>query len=282
MNIEILKERYKGFHRRDIWINEALFGYKHIKSYLDGLRDGERVLEVGSGSGILLSIIKQDYPHLLIEGIEPLGEGFSSLSIYHDELEDQGVIIHHCGYEALEGEMRYKLIFLVNVFEHLPDWRDFLGFVKERISEDGICVMLFPNYGLPYESHVRIPIIINPKITYHLFKNKIKRYEEVNRFYGIWDSLNFVRFSSVRKQIERLGLQSHFDTGIVEQMINRLDEDKEFYKRQRTIALVAKFIKKFGLLQLFKLRLVQDLAPYIKLEIRHRVPRLQNHATCRR
>ena len=39
------------------------------------------VLEIGCGLGILLSCIKEKYPNLNVEGIEPYKAGFSRLKI---------------------------------------------------------------------------------------------------------------------------------------------------------------------------------------------------------
>ena len=69
--------------------------------------------------------------------------------------------------------IKYDLIYCVNVFEHLNDWRKFLLVATEWLSKDGKIVILCPNYGFPYESHFRIPIFMNKAFTYKIFNSFI-------------------------------------------------------------------------------------------------------------
>ena len=79
MKKNILKKiTFSGSKNRDTWINEALFGYDQIKKYLNHLKPNDDVLEIGSGSGILLSLIKENYTNLNLLGIEPFGSGLST------------------------------------------------------------------------------------------------------------------------------------------------------------------------------------------------------------
>ncbi len=268
MNRETIIKRYANFPDRDVWVNEAMFGYEHVKPYLDALQDGDRVLEVGSGSGILLSIISAEYPRLEIEGVESIGDGFGTFAQYHQELHTHEVVFHLCGYENLNSAQDYKLIFLINVLEHLPDWRRFIHFVKQKISRDGVCLILCPNYGFPYESHFGIPFVFSEALTYKIFRRKIARHEIENDFDGLWKSFNFVKYSQVKKLCAQLGLRLRFDTSIIENMIARLHHDREFVRRQKAISFLAKLVRKMGLLNLLRLNFIKNVAPYMKLEIK--------------
>ena len=55
-------------------------------------------------------------------------------------------------------------IFCVNVFEHVDDWRHFLDWASKNLNENGQFIVLCPNYGIPYESHFKIPIIFNKRL----------------------------------------------------------------------------------------------------------------------
>jgi len=57
-----------------LWISEAEFGFKNIKEYCQNLEIESSVLEVGCGSGILLSMFSEEFCHLNFEGIEPYSE----------------------------------------------------------------------------------------------------------------------------------------------------------------------------------------------------------------
>ena len=58
-----------------IWINEAKFGYAKIEEYCKNVKENGNVLEIGSGIGILLSMLSERYPQLNFECIEPFGQG---------------------------------------------------------------------------------------------------------------------------------------------------------------------------------------------------------------
>lgn len=208
-----LLEKYAALPGKDVWINEADFGYTHIHPYLKALTPGAKVLEVGAGFGILLTAIQKDFPHLKITGLEPFRDGFLFPETYRKIAQNPD--IQEYGYEDFKVPDTFDLIFLINVFEHLPDWFDFLKFVKAHLSENGVCVILCPNYGFPYESHFRLPIIINKDITYKIFKNRIQKFEKENNRQGLWKSLNFVKWSALRKACAKLGLQYKFDPNIM-------------------------------------------------------------------
>jgi cyclopropane fatty-acyl-phospholipid synthase-like methyltransferase len=174
-----------------------------------------------------------------------------------------------CGYQEFSPEKGFDLIYLINVFEHLHNWQDFLVFVRQNLNKGGVCVVLAPNYGFPYESHFRLPIIINKRLTYKIFKDYIDRFEKENDFTGLWDSLNFVKWSKVKKTCDELNLSAKFEKEILEKIILRLETDKQFQKRQRFVGMIAKCLYKFRLLKLLQLPFFHAISPYMKFEISH-------------
>lgn len=256
------------FENKEMWIGEANFGFRYLAPFADGLAEGASVLEVGSGSGILLTMLKERNPHIQIEGIEPFASGFDQLEALNAFVRESGAAIRRTGYEDFWPEKKYELIYLVNVFEHLEDWAHFLGFVRDSLSEYGVCVILCPNYGLPYESHFKIPIVFNKHTTGALFSNYINRFEKSNNVIGLWESLNFVKLSQVKKAVGRLGLELKVNNRITNDLIERLSTDAEFRERQRVIGLIGRIAKTLGLTWLFRSRLVENFQPYMMLEIR--------------
>ena len=57
---------------------DANFGLQQLSGYFNNNKKYE-VLEIGCGIGILLSVIKEKYPHIRVEGIEPYKGGFDRL-----------------------------------------------------------------------------------------------------------------------------------------------------------------------------------------------------------
>ncbi len=252
----------------DIWINEALFGFHHMKEFCKKLKKNDNVLEIGCGSGILLNLLSVNFKDINFEGIEPFGDGFSSLADLNSLSKENGVSIKNIGYEQLSTNYKYDLIFCVNVFEHLYDWRKFLEKISFLLKKNGEIIVLCPNYGFPYESHFRIPILINKGITYFIFQKYIRNFEKKNDCYGIWKSLNFVKKREVINHIKYSkkikNLKIYDDLSILNFLVDRISNDREFRKRQRIIGTIAFVIKGLGILNIIKL--FPNFVPYMKLE----------------
>ena len=267
-SIFIKKLRSLKIKNSDIWINEALFGLHHIKEFCKKLKGNDNVLEIGSGSGILLNLLSENFKDINFQGIEPFGEGFSSLNYLNSLSIENGISIKNIGYEELSSDNKYDLIFCINVFEHLNDWRNFLEKISFLLNENGKLIVLCPNYGFPYESHFRIPVIFNKNITYKIFKKLIRIFENKNDCLGLWDSLNFVKkreiMNHLKHSIYSKNLKIIDHLLILDFMVNRIINDKEFRKRQKSIGIIAIALKGLGLLNIFKL--FPNFIPYMKLE----------------
>ena len=267
-SIFLRKLRSLKIKNSDIWINEALFGFHHIKEYCKKLEGNNKVLEIGSGSGILLNLLSENFKDIIFEGIEPFGEGFSSLNYLNSFSRENGVSIKNIGYEELSSNNKYDLIFCINVFEHLNNWRNFLKKMSSLLKKNGKLIVLCPNYGFPYESHFRIPILLNKKITYCFFKKFIRSFENKNDCVGLWESLNFVKKRDVidylKDSIYSKNLAMKDNLSILDFMVNRITSDREFRKRQRIIGTIAIALRGIGILNILKL--FPNFIPYMKLE----------------
>lgn len=250
-------------------IEESIFGYKYIKKYIECLEKGSNILEVGSGSCVLLAHIRNAYPDLNIYGIEPIGPGFEKFRPVVEKIrEEYNIELYLGGYEKFNNNKKFKLIFLVNVFEHLPDWRHFLKFVNEKLETDGVCIILCPNYNFPYEPHFKIPVIFNKNITFKFFGKYISNFEDKNKCFGLWESLNFVKIGKASKFASSIGLNVNYNTKIFSDMLDRLQTDQEFYKRQKILGRIALLLKKMGLDKFFTSDKLIYIHPYMYLELR--------------
>lgn len=266
-----IRDYFGAMPKGETYIEEAEFGLRRILPLLADLPAGARALEVGSGPCIVLAEISERFPRLTIQGIEPMSHGFAFFDEFVNRMRKarSGMNIHLGGYESFPRSGTWDLIFLVNVFEHLPDWQDFLGFIGRSLAPGGRCLILCPNYGFPYESHFGLPVIWNKRITGALFRQRIDRFEQMNGVEGLYHSLNFVRLSQVRKAVREKGLTLDVDTGIVREMIRRLGTDPAFRQRKRIMALPAIFLDRTGLLdRLLRLRIVEDYLPYMQITLR--------------
>ena len=249
------------------WINEANFAIENIFSSINDLPKNAEVLEIGSGSGILLSYLKKNFPEINFTGIEPLGDDFITLKQFHKNLTDIDGNLVVTSFENYSTKKKFDYIFLINVFEHLDNWKEFYSFVNDKLNENGKCLILCPNYAFPFETHFNIPIIITKKITYKVFKSYIDNYEQKNNAHGLWNSLNFITFGKLSKfaKINNLKLIAHND--ITVNLVKRLDYDAEFESRNPFLGKVAKFLKAIGVLNIIKLQFFRYIDPYIKVEL---------------
>ena len=258
--------------KNNTWINEALFGFSQIEEYLNKLNKNDSVLEVGCGSGILLSLISENFKNLNILGIEPFGQGFDVLKDLNYLSKKNGVFIKNISYEEFETSSKFDLIYCINVFEHVEDWKYFLYKVGNLLNKNGKLIILCPNYAFPYEPHFGIPIIFNKNITYLIFQKYIKNFEKKINSHGLWNSLNFVKKYNIKRHIknnknfEKIIFIDH--QNIIDFMIMRIIKDKIFKERQKIISYIALFLSKLGLTKIIKI--FPNYLPYMKLEFVHK------------
>ena len=176
-----------------LWSAEAKFGFPHLKKKIESLKINSNILEVGCGSGILMSMLIEEHPEHNFCGIEPFFDGFDQLKELNSFVKNIGVNLSIESYEKHSPKKKYDLIYCVNVFEHVKDWRHFICWAAANLNHEGTFLVLCPNYGFPYESHFQIPIILNKNLTYKIFKKHIQNFEKKNDYLGMWDSINFVK-----------------------------------------------------------------------------------------
>ncbi len=256
----------------ETWRQEAKFGMTYIDPVLDGL-PGNRVLEVGSGLGILLHELARKYPAKSFTGLEPFIDGFQSLDMEEYKAEDfENVAIAPVGYEDYIGTSDFDFIYAVNVFEHLTDWMDFLKFVSCKLTPGGSAMFLCPNYGFPYESHYRLPILWNKTITQRVFHRRIEAIDRKQNSVGLWETLNFVKAKDIQNAIAKTDLSLEIDTSISFELIDRLKSDKSFAERQKHIGRVVKILSYTGILQLFTSQYFKNFHPYMIIKLQKPQP----------
>ena len=143
----------------ELWIKEAEFGFTQVSRYCKNINTPSNVLEIGCGSGILLSMMTNKFNSFTFDGIEPLYDGYKSVSELNKIINDTGVKIENVAYEAYKTKKKYDLIYCINVFEHVDDWRHFLTTVSGWLNKNGKILILAPNYSFPYESHFNICLL---------------------------------------------------------------------------------------------------------------------------
>ena len=215
------------------YLNEAKSNFYIIAPYL---KKNIRILEVGSGIGILTAFLKSEGYDIL--GIEPGEEGgFSFMTNLHKALlvqlaPDMQPEISLISAANLDPDIHgtFDLIFSVNVIEHIFPLEGALKAMSTVLAEDGKMRHLCPNYQFPFEPHLGIPLVpFFPKVTRFLLPTIIKRNQ------SIWDGVNFVTASKIKNLASQNGLLSEFERGVMARFFGRLQDDATFAERHRGI-----------------------------------------------
>ena len=245
--------------------NEALFGLDEIKNIIS---KQDTCLDVGAGTCLLAMIIASS--GVKIDALEPKGTAYSDdweniLRLVEKQNLEQLTITRE-RIETFSTDKKYTFIYSINAFEHVSDWKKGLLKVYDMLEDNGTCLILVPNYHIPYESHFKLPIIINKKITETVFRKKITAYELDNDYANLWASLNFITASQIEAFLTRNNINFCFDRSIFGRMLNRMKTDKEFQKRQKVLFPLVRMALAIGLDRMFA-KLPIYIHPYIALKI---------------
>ncbi len=254
-----------------MWEGESAFYLPEIARVIEqnfAGRTSLTCLEIGCGPGLLLHKLRERFPALSFEGIEPVSDGFAKTDGPQQRLAEKlGVTITRATYEAFQPPRAYDLIFSVNVIEHVASWRDYLIKTHAMLAPGGVAVALCPNYNFPLESHFILPIVINKAITRKLFHGPITALERNRSYHGLWDGLNFIKRTQVTRFLKTTGFRFAFDNLIMERMFARLFTDPDFRRRFRALAFLAQVAYRLKLTRLTAAPGLRAFAPFMKLTI---------------
>ena len=255
-------------HYCDFVLADVVFGFSEVSDFLKK-RNVSSVLEIGSGTGILLNELKENFPDIQFSGIDPNISGFHNLKTIISKLNEDGynIKVESTGVEKYSSDKKFDLIFSINVFEHVEDQVQYLLKTHELLNKNGLNVILCPNYDFPYEPHFVIPIIINKKITKFIFNSKIENFEKKENEHGLWDGLSFLGRKKIEKILKNHNYTYFLDDTIKARMLNRLNSDRAFKKRQGIAGTLAKILR-FLMIDKLIFNILRVPFPYMKLIIK--------------
>ena len=120
----------------DLMAPAFLFWQSCIVKYL--ATNSDKFLEIGSATGNLLDIIRENQPRLKIFGID-----VSEYAVKISKLKGHEVM--HGRIEKVHFEEKMDMIFSSETMEHLDDLKAFLGGVKENMKKDGAFLFYVPS-----------------------------------------------------------------------------------------------------------------------------------------
>ena len=273
LNYLTLKNKYLRFfdENEDYFnfiITDVMFGYKEIYQSIIN-NNIKSVLEVGCGTGILISELKERFPEIKFTGLDPNESGFHDYKNISKKVinEEKSINIISSSIGTYTTNETYDLIFSFNVFEHVKNQNEYLETTYDLLSQEGKSIIFAPNYDFPYEPHFILPIIINKKLTKKLFDKKIATHENKTKEFGLWEGLNLNGKSSIETFLIKNNYDYIFDLDIKDRMIKRIFDDKYFKKRQGVAAKLAIY-GKFIFLDKFLFNILKIPFPYLKLIIK--------------
>jgi SAM-dependent methyltransferase len=244
---------------------EALFGVSELEAYW---HETAHCLEIGAGPG-LLALLAAEYGVAHVDSVEPIAAGFSISEPILKEVMASGLpnlSVHRNGIEDFRPAMQYDIIWAVNVFEHLPDWRGALLKTRSMLAPGGKAILLFPNYDIPYEPHFKLPLIGGRSFARRVLGAQIERQEADYGESGLWDSLNFIKASELIRFAWKEGIHLSIDKTITVRMFERLRDDAELKARQGILSLPAALFRFLRLHRLWA-SLPAITQPYLRVVI---------------
>lgn len=209
-----------------LYANETRVALRLVR---DHLKPGSRILEVGAGLCLFSLFLKsRGYD---ITALEPASGGFgkfaASKKVLLDHFGHLDLPIIECPVEQLNaGTAPYALIFSNNVIEHIPNLEPAWRAMVRALTPDGTMLHNCPNYLVPYEPHLGIPVLKwLPGLSAIIFSRTIAPHRE------LWQSLNFIGYNDVCRLARKSGLMVHFRRGLLFDAFARLEQDALFRER---------------------------------------------------
>lgn len=227
------------------YVEEAAYGLRLLSAHQPA---GKRILEVGGGVGILscwLYLSGHD-----IVAIEPSAIGYT---FHHDIQRAIWQYFQVPGERFMDRTAEeldpahtgtFDLIFSVNVVEHISRKTLTRAFAQMRavLRNGGLMVHHCPNYHVPFEPHYGLPLM--PFAPQAMGKWKGVHQE------GVWQSLNFITTTDIKKIAAETGLKVSFEKALLQKAFERFDQDAEFAGRHPGLVKIQKLLKATGMLRL--------------------------------
>ena len=93
-------------------------------------------------------------------------------------------------------------------------------------------------------------MLINKKVTFKLFKNRIEKIEKRNNCMKLWKSINYVNYKQIKNYCSKINLNVVNQPEINLFLLERLDLYEELRKRQNVFRLLGKLLRKIGTLEI--------------------------------
>lgn len=224
----------------DGYIGEAQFFRELLDERLRSLDQGSRVLEVGSGIGLLSLLVAE--AGFFVDAYEPLSSGFDRMELFQDLIRSSwigpshGVSWHGSKLLELKDDSPCDLVVAIHVFEHVPDWSDLLLTAMSHVSEEGVLKVISPNYAFPYEPHLEMPTLWNKRLTSNLFRKKVAQ-SDIPNVYDFWSDLSWITTRQLKSEALAHGFTIEVSRRATHLYVERAGSDESFKNRKSKMLL---------------------------------------------
>ena len=239
------------------YISEAEFFEKVLAPDLSSMPPGSHLVEVGSGVGLLaMNLAAKGFE---VTAFEPQASGFTDMHKMRDHITANWPgTIPQVNFRDTSIDNSTRLdrpadyIFAINVIEHVPDYKVLIADALKLKTSKGVMRIICPNYAIPYEPHLELPVIFNKSLTWRIFNRRILN-SPIDNPREFWQDLSWPSQRRLKKILEELDFVAEFSRDATNFYINRALSDTTFLNRKgrvigtliKAFAFVAKHLTRF-------------------------------------
>ena len=231
--------------RVKMYIAEAEFFEEVLARDVSKLPYGSHIVEIGAGIGLLaLNLAAKGFD---VTAFEPEASGFTEmhsmreliLSNWGGEIPNVNFVDKYID-ATTKPDKPADYMIAINVIEHVPEYEQLIVNALRLKSKSATLRLICPNYAIPYEPHLEIPIILTKNLTWRIFKRRIMKSTIPNPV-DFWQDLSWPSQRKLMRKLKDLNLTAEFSRDATNHYINRALNDSNFIERKgRVIGLLLK------------------------------------------
>lgn len=223
--------------RFEVYVAEAEFALDLLRSDLEKIESGSRVLEVGSGIGLVaLTLQSRGFD---VTAVEPSPNEFSTMSYFNGVIRKcwRGELpqvnwVESTGEEFdLPDRGKYDFAYAINVIEHVQSVPQTIWNTVRHLKADGYFHFVCPNYEFPYEPHFNFPTLLDKDLTYKLMKSRIDQSQLIDEPDEFWDGLSWPSPRTLKREAVK-GVEYSFSHDATKEYVDRLQKSEQFGERK--------------------------------------------------
>lgn len=222
-----------------MYVQEAEFFEDVLASDVSKLPSESHLVEIGAGIGLLaLNLAARGYK---VTAFEPEASGFTEMHSMRETVVSKWVgkfpttnFVDKYIDATTKLDKPADYVFAINVIEHVPDYRLLIVNALKLKSDSATLRLICPNYAIPYEPHLEIPIVLNKNLTWRIFKTRIVKSTIPNPI-DFWKDLSWPSQRKLKKLLKKIGVVAEFSRDATNHYISRALNDPKFIERKGPI-----------------------------------------------